>query len=152
KIGAALAMDATRVHLAYTAPDGQTYSIEPEELQSPQPGTYTAKMKDGNGVEQEIAASFAVTPDRPMRRSPEESFIARYERMADDLEHARQVSENRARTAEAEKMAALDNVAALQRRVHELDLQVEELKRHNESMLDEDTATLVLDVVNMWTG
>jgi hypothetical protein len=152
KISAALAMDASRVHLSFTAPNGRSYSIEPEELQTPQPGTYTAKVSNGNGGEQEISADFEVNPERPLRRSPEDAFISRYERMADDLEHARQVSENRARAAEAEKLAALDTVTAQQRRIHELELQVEELKQQNEGMLDNESVSMLVELVNMWTG
>lgn len=152
KVNGALAIDPTRVTLAYTAPDGRTYSIEQEELQTPQAGTYTAKIAGKDGTVQEVTADYEVIPDRAIRRVPEEGLIGRYERMADDMEHARQQSEARARAAEAEKFAALELVSGQQRRIFELEQRIFELESQSESLLDDDTAMLILEVIDQWSG
>lgn len=152
KVSGALALDPKRVTLLFTAPTGQVYSIEPEELQTPQPGTYTAKILDNQGVEQEVTSDFEITPERAFRRPPEDALIARYERMADDMEHARQAAEGRARAAEAEKFAALELVGSQQKRIFELEQRIFELESQNESLLDDDTAVLILEAIDRWTG
>lgn len=152
KVSGALALDPKRVTLLFTAPTGQVYSIEPEELQNPQPGSYTAKLLDSNGGEQEVTADYEVAGDRPVRRAPEDTFIARYERMADDMEHARRAAEGRAQAAEAEKFAALELVASQQKRIFELEQRVFELSSQGEPLFDDDTATLILAAIDHWLG
>ena len=152
KVTGALALDPKRVTLLYTAPNGQAYSIEPEELQNPQAGTYTAKLVDNNGAEQEVTADYEVLAERVVRRPPEDSLIARYERMADDMEHARLAAESRARAAEGEKYAALELVGGQQKRIFELEQRIFELESQNESLLDDDTAVLILELIDRWTG
>jgi hypothetical protein len=152
KVNAALAIDPSRVTLMFTGADGRTLSIEPEELQTPQVGTYTAKVTSAGGTLQEICADFETPQERPLRRSSEDMFFARYERMADDLENARLAAEARARAAESEKLAALETVAAQYRRIQELEHQVEELEQRGEGLLDDDTALLLLEAVDRWTG
>ncbi|MEZ4298426.1 MAG: hypothetical protein R3B70_25975 [Polyangiaceae bacterium] len=152
KVSGALALDPKRVTLLFTAANGRVYSIEPEELQNPQAGTYTAKLVDGNGIEQEVSSDYDIVPDRPVRRSPEDALIARYERMADDMEHARRTAENRAQAAEAEKFAALEMVGEQQKRIFELEQRISELESQQEGLFDDDTAALILEAVDRWTG
>jgi len=152
KVTGALALDPKRVTLLFTAPNGRVYTIESEELQNPQPGTYTAKFRNDDGIEQEATADYEVLPDRPIRRAPEDALIARYERMADDIEHARRASEARAQAADAEKYAALELVAGQQKRIFELEQRIFELESQNESLLDDDTAVLILEAIDRWTG
>lgn len=152
KVSGALALDPKHVTLLFTAPTGRVYTIEPEELQNPQPGTYTAKMMDGHGNVQEISSDYDVTPDRPVRRAPEDALIARYERMADDMEHARRASEARAQAAEAEKFAAFELVGGQQKRILELEQRIAELESQGEPLFDDDTAVLILEAIDLWTG
>ncbi|MBK8254954.1 MAG: hypothetical protein IPK82_20140 [Polyangiaceae bacterium] len=151
KVSAALAIDPARVTLVYTGSDGRKLSIEPEELQTPQPGTYAARYVGGDGQWQEIAADFDLPTERP-RRAPEDAFLARYERMADDLEFARVSAEKRAQAAEAEKLATLELVSSQYRRILELEEEVSALKNHASPFLDNDTLNLVLEAVQQWTG
>lgn len=152
KVNAALALDPKHVTMLYTAPNGRVYTIEPEELQNPQAGTYTARMMDGSGSMQEISSDYDLAPDRPARRGPEDALIARYERMADDMEHARRAAESRAQAAEAEKFAAFELVGGQQKRIFELEQRIFELESQSEPLFDDDTAVLILQVIDRWTG
>jgi hypothetical protein len=99
-----------------------------------------------------VTADYEVIPERPIRRPPEDTMIGRYERMADDMEHARLAAEGRARAAEAEKFAALELVSSQQKRIFELEQRIFELEAQNESLLDDDTAVLILQAIDQWTG
>lgn len=152
KVNAALAIDASRVKLVHTDVGGRQTWIDSEELQSPKPGTYTARYTGPDGAPQEISSDFEVASERPIRRPPEDMFLSRYERMADDLEHARLAAEARARAAEAEKLAALETVAAQYRRIQELEHRIHELEQKADGLFDDDTALLILEAIDHWSG
>lgn len=153
KVNGALALDPKRVTLSFTAADGRVYSIEPEELQEPRPGTYTARILDSSGTLQEVTADFDPAPvERLFRRPPEDAIIARYERMAEDMERMRRAAESRAQAAEADKFAALELVGGQQKRIFELEQKIFELESQGEPIFDDDTAALVLQVIDQWTG
>lgn len=153
KVNGALALDPKRVVLSFTAADGRVYSIEPEELQEPRPGTYTARITDAGGGVQEVSSDFESAPaERLFRRPPEDAIIARYERMAEDMERLRRAAEARAQAAEADKFAALELVGGQQKRIFELEQRIFELESQSEPLFDDDTAVLVLQVIDQWTG
>jgi len=152
KVSGALALDNKRVTLLHTSVDGRVLSIEPEELQTPQPGTYTAKILDSAGNELVVTADHETVAERPVRRAPEDAIIARYERMADDMEAMRKAAEARAHASEAEKLAALELVGGQQKRIFELEQRIFELEARTEPLFDDDTAGLILQVIDQWTG
>lgn len=142
-----------RLRFYYKSPEGEEEQIHHSELNAPKSGLYTCVFVRPDGNEEESSARYQAPIERPVRR-PEDFVQRKYETLIEDIDQSRARAEARVRELEAERAHDKQAMDDLERRLRSAEARVQELELElqNSDLLDDETATLILQAVEMWTG